>query len=273
MQVVAAVPNYNMRDSLGRLLTSLRAEEFSRVYVLDDASTDGSADYVAAEFPWVTVVQGERNAGAPANRNRLLPFLSGDEGVLFLDADLELRSAGLVPIVRGWLADDSVGMVGGRLVDTEGHSSVWNYGWTMNPVRDAREQVIASLATLAEPGSALLEVLRNIAAVRRTSFNLEIQHAAPVGRDVDWVSAIRARLFGEIGGYDERFRYHAGQDLCLRLRQVGHRVRFDPAIAACHLEIDVRGERRRHDYLEGQYLFYNKHVGMSRRVFDYLMSG
>jgi GT2 family glycosyltransferase len=277
MQVVAAVPNYNMRDSLGRLLASLQAEEFGRVYVLDDASTDGSADYVAAEFPWVTLVRGERNAGAAANRNRLLPFLSGDEGVLFLDADLELRSAGLVPIVRGWLANDSLGMVGGLLVDREGHPTSWNYGWTMNPVRDAREQVIATLATIAEPGSALLEALRKIAAVKRTSFNLEIKHAAPVGRDAEWVSealfAIRARRFGELGGYDERFRYHSGQDLCLRLRQVGRRVRFDPAIAACHLEIDVRGGRRGFDYREGQYLFYNKHVGMSRPVFEFLMSG
>lgn len=182
-----------------------------------------------------------------------------------------------MPIVRGWLADGSLGMIGGRLVDREGHSSVWNYGWTMNPVRDAREQVIATLAPLAEPGSALLEMLRKIAIVKRSSFNLEIQHAAPVGRDADWVSealfAINARLFGELGGYDERFRYHSGQDLCLRLRQLGRRVRFDPAIAACHLEIDVRGERRGHDYIEGQYLFYNKHLGMSRQVFDYLMSG
>ena len=77
------------------------------------------------------------------------------------------------------------------------------------------------------------------------------------------------RRLGKVGGYDERFRYPAGQDLSLRLRQAGSRVRFDPAIAACHLEIDVRGERREKDYLEGQYLFYNKHVGMSRRVFDF----
>ena len=277
MQVVAAVPNFNMRDSLGRLLASLRGEDFGRVYVLDDASTDGSADYVAADFPWVTLVRGERNAGAAANRNRLLPLLSGDEGVLFIDADLELRSAGLAPVVRGWLADDGLGMVGGLLVDQQGQPSAWNYGWTMNPVRDAREQIIATLATMAEPGSALLEVLRNIAASLRTSLNLEIRHAAPVSRDVEWVSealfAIRARQFGELGGYDERFRYHSGQDLCLRLRQAGRRVRFDPAIEACHLEIDVRGERRRDDYLEGQYLFYNKHLGMSRPVFDFLMSG
>lgn len=277
MRVVAAVPNYNMRESLGRLLTSLQAEGFDRAYVLDDASSDGSADYVAAEFPWVTLVRGERNAGAAANRNRLLPFLSGDECVLFLDADLELRSAGLVPIVRDWLADDSLGMVGGLLVDRAGHPSMWNYGWTMNPVRDAREQVIATLATIAEPDSVLLAALRKIAAVRRTSLNLEIKHAAPVGRDVEWVSealfAIRARQFAELGGYDERFRYHSGQDLCLRLRQGGRRVRFDPAIVACHLEIDVRGERRQDDKLEGQYLFYNKHVGMSRPVFDFLMSG
>jgi GT2 family glycosyltransferase len=275
MRTVVAIPNYNMRESLGRLLASLADEEFDYVYVLDDASQDGSADYVAESFPAVTLVRAKTNGGAPANRNRLLPYLDGTEFILFADADLELRSTGLASTVRDWLSDDTLGLVGGMLVDRSGHPAPWNYGYTMHPVHDARGYLLEALASKLEPGIPAHETLRRLALRQRDTLNLEIAHAAPAGRPADWVSeglfAVRADLFRKIGGFDERFRYHSGQDLCLRVRTAGYAVRFEPGIRACHLEIDVRGDSRRKDDLEGKFLFYEKHWGMSRSVFRRLM--
>ena len=276
MRTVIAIPNYNMRESLGRLLASLADEEFDDIYVLDDASDDGSADYVAESFPTVTVVRAEVNGGAPTNRNRLLPYLDGTEYILFADADLELRSARLASPVRRWLSDGTLGLVGGLLVDRSEHPAPWNYGYTMHPVHDARGNLLEAIARMAEPGTPLHGIMRQLARNNRDTLNLEIAHAAPAGRPVDWVSeglfAVRADLFRKIGGFDERFRYHSGQDLCLRVWKAGYAVRFEPGIRACHLEIDVRGESRRKDYVEGQFLFYEKHWGMSRTVFQRLMS-
>jgi GT2 family glycosyltransferase len=276
MRTVIAIPNYNMRESLGRLLASLADEEFDDVYVLDDASDDGSADYVAESFPTVTLVRAQANGGAPANRNRLLPYLDGTELILFADADLELRSAGLVSTVRQWLSDDTLGLVGGLLVDRSEHPAPWNYGYTMHPVHDARGHLLEHIDKMLTPGLPLQEHLRQLARKHRDTLNLEIAHAAPAGRPVDWVSeglfAIRAELFRKIGGFDERFRYHSGQDLCLRVWKAGYAVRFEPGIRACHLEIDVRGESRRKDDIEGKFLFYEKHWGMSRSVFRRLMN-
>jgi GT2 family glycosyltransferase len=81
---------------------------------------------------------------------------------------------------------------------------------------------------------------------------------------------VRADLFRALGGFDERFRYHTGQDFCLRVAQAGRQVRFEPGITVRHLEIDVRGETRSRDFREGQWLFYEKHWGMNRAVFDRL---
>jgi GT2 family glycosyltransferase len=277
MRTVIAIPNYNMRESLGRLLAGLKDEEFDDIYVLDDASDDGSADYVTESFPGVTVLRGQANAGAPANRNRLLPHLDGSELILFADADLELRSTDLAAAVRRWFTDDKLGLAGGLLVDQSERPARWNYGWTMHPVHDARGQVLEVIAGMLAPGGELHRMLRQFAIYNRDTLNLEIAHSVPARRPVDWVSeglfAVRADLFRQIGGFDERFRYHSGQDLCLRVRAAGYEVRFEPGIRACHLELDVRGERRAADYADGQYLFYSKHWGMNRTTFEQLGPG
>jgi GT2 family glycosyltransferase len=97
----------------------------------------------------------------------------------------------------------------------------------------------------------------------------------PASRQVDWVSeglfAVRADIFQKIGGFDESFRYHSGQDLGLRVAEAGFEVRFEPGIAVRHLELDVRGDSRPVDHREGAFLFYAKHWGMSRQVFDRLV--
>jgi GT2 family glycosyltransferase len=276
MRTIIAIPNYNMRDTLGPLLASLRAEDAERVYVLDDASGDGSADYVADAFPGVTVVRGAANAGAAANRNRVLGHLDGDEIILFADADLELASSGLARTSRDWfVGNEKLGLAGGLLVDRSGHPARWNYGWTMHPVREARGEVYEQAAEMLLPGSPAHRELRRLAVSNRDTLNLEISYARPASREVDWVAeglfAIRADLFRGIGGFDERFRNHSGQDLCLRVRAEGFQVRFEPSIAARHLDIDVRGARRSGDHREGQFLFFHKHWGMSRAVYDHLL--
>ncbi len=275
MRVVLAIPNYNMRQALGELLRSLAAERFDEIYVLDDASTDGSADYVAEAFPDVKLVRGGHNMCAAGNRNRLLPFLSGDELVLYLDADSELLSRGLAESVNRWFDDDRLGLAGSLILDKSGRPRSWNYGWAMNPVSDARNAVYEALTEMTWPGSHVYQAIRKLALEFQDNCNFEIACSVPLSRKVDWVSeglfAVRADIFQKIGGFDERFRYHSGQDLGLRVAAAGFEVRFEPGIAVRHLELDVRGDSRSEDRREGAFLFYAKHWGMSRQVFDRLV--
>jgi GT2 family glycosyltransferase len=274
MKVILAIPNYNMRQALGELLTSLAAEQLDEIYVLDDASTDGSADYVSDAFPNVKMVRGEHNVCAAANRNRLLPFLSGNELVLYMDADSELLSREVAQAVNGWFENDKLGLAGSLILDKSGRPRSWNYGWAMNPVSDARTAVYEMLARTTWPGSPTHLMIRKLALELQDTYNFEIACSEPVSRKVDWVSeglfAVRADIFQKIGGFDERFRYHSGQDLGLRVAATGYEVRFEPGIAVRHLELDVRGARRWKDHREGAFLFYSKHWGMSRQVFDRL---
>ncbi|MDT5306680.1 MAG: hypothetical protein QOE48_2355, partial [Mycobacterium sp.] len=92
LPVVAAIPNFNMAESLRRLIPQVLAQRYDAVYVLDDASTDHSVD-VANEYGRdVSVVQSLENRGAGANRNQIMDQV-GDEAIIhFIDADMDLKT-------------------------------------------------------------------------------------------------------------------------------------------------------------------------------------
>lgn len=100
LDVIAAVPNFNMADSLRELLPSLLEQGYARVVVLDDASTDHTQDVIGEIGPDIEFVQGETNIGAAGNRNRLLSVLGKDVVIHFVDADMRLESSDTPEIAR-----------------------------------------------------------------------------------------------------------------------------------------------------------------------------
>lgn len=65
VRVAAAVPTYNRREVLRKSLTGLLAQSrpLDEVIVVDNASSDGTAEMVAAEFPSVRLVSMPENTG------------------------------------------------------------------------------------------------------------------------------------------------------------------------------------------------------------------
>lgn len=271
-RVVAAIPNYNGGEYLQDLLRQTANQPFDQVYVLDDASTDGSVELIRHEFPFVTVVAASHNEGPGVNRNRMME--QEDEAViLFVDADMRLMSDNYVDVVRERFQDEMVGLLGGLVLDGRGQPMVWNYGFEMHPVHEARfEELRQRLAAAdAEQREAVISCLRR----QGMDFNWVDPDNIPLaGRVVDWVAeglfAIRSATMRSLGGYDTAMRYHEGQDLAHRIRKLGLRVEFEPAMVAQHCEHDVRGTARAQEMHDSQYYFFHKHWGMSKTVFTKL---
>ena len=92
MLVSIVVLNYQRRDALRRALQAARTQRHPvEIIAVDNASTDGSAEMVQAEFPDVHLVALPRNIAA-AGRNAGVAAAKGDV-VLTLDNDVELVSA------------------------------------------------------------------------------------------------------------------------------------------------------------------------------------
>ncbi len=110
--VTFLISTHNRREVLLGTLAELsmigqRTDVVTETIVVDNASTDGTADAVAATVPDVRVVRLERNLGACA-KNAGLPF-AGGEFVVFLDDDSYPTADTVWQLIEHFDADDRLG--------------------------------------------------------------------------------------------------------------------------------------------------------------------
>jgi GT2 family glycosyltransferase len=83
--------------------------------VVDNASTDGSADAVAAAFPAVRVIRNEGNPGF-AHANNQATAVARGRYVLFLNPDTKVLGDAIPAMVRAMDADPTIGALGAKLL-------------------------------------------------------------------------------------------------------------------------------------------------------------
>ena len=84
------VTTYNRKDELGRCLDAVLSQNFPHeLLVLDDASTDGTSDYVAEHYPQVRLERSEENVGLIGQRSRAGKLARGTF-MLSIDDDIVL---------------------------------------------------------------------------------------------------------------------------------------------------------------------------------------
>lgn len=228
--VSVVVLNWNGGDDTLRCLASLRLVEDPggpiEVVVVDNGSTDGSADRIAKAHPEVTLIRlplnrgfaGGANAGAGAARGELVAFLNNDavaEPSWLVEAAAVMRSAADVAAVGSRVTN-----LDGTTVDFEGGGvTFYGFGYrerfgqpVETPETDSREVLFGT-------GSALL---------------------------------VRRSVFIDVGGFDERFfAFFEDVDLGWRLWLLGHRVLYAPRSVvrhAHHATMDRQG-RWKEDFL------------------------
>ncbi len=134
------IVSFNTRDLLDACLSALAADlrvagfdaaELGaagpgvEVWVVDNASTDGSAAMVAERHPWVQLDGLDENAGFTAANNRVLERWAAapdrcPDWVLLLNPDTELRPGALAALVSALAAAPDVAVAGPRLVYPDG---------------------------------------------------------------------------------------------------------------------------------------------------------
>lgn len=202
IRISVIVPAYNCADALRRCLTALAAQSSAadEILVVDDASTDGTAE--VATRVGVRVVSMPGNGGPAAARNRGAAVARGDV-LLFVDAD--------VVVPPGTI---------GRVRETF-----------------ARDPELAALfgsydASPAAPG--LISRYRNLL------HHFVHQEGNPNASTFwAGLGAIRRPVFIEVGGFDaDRYPRPAIEDIELgyRLKRAGYRLRLDRRLQATHLK-------------------------------------
>lgn len=245
LPVVAAIPNYNMGNSLDQLLPQILEQAYDEVYVLDDASTDHSRDVAAAYGADVRFVGGEYNAGAGANRNRIIGALGHEALIHFIDADMRLHSERNPERIRDALHDETVAFAGGLVLDTDDRQHFVNYGprigarTNLSGIYQYRFHALAARS----PEKAAAFRQKHIRLLESWPDTL----ATPRSRQTFWVLEsnlfIHSATFERLGGFNPRLRFHEIQDLAIRCERAGLSRRFEPSVAAKHTDVQVRRSR------------------------------
>lgn len=223
----AVVVNYNAGPALEACVASLLADTSAggppEVVVVDNASSDGSAERVEAGFPEVTVVRGSVNVGFARGNNRGVATTRAPI-VAAINPDVEIRPGTARVLLERLDAEDDLGAIGPRVLNPDG---------TQYP----SARVVPS--TTDAVGHAVLGLLWPTNPFTRRYRRLDADHGA--GHDVDWLSGsaiwLRRTAFDDAGGWDEGFfMYLEDMDLCTRLRERSWRVAYEPGASVLHTQ-------------------------------------
>ncbi len=226
MDVSVIVVSYNGRDYLRRSLRSVfdhtRERDFE-VIVVDNASQDGSADMVAAEFPSVRLVRRSRNAGLSAALNEGIR-LSGGEMIVLMNPDTQLRDDAFAAMARYLRDHPEVGILGPRILDDDGSLQL-----------SCRRFPSLSVAVFNRYSLLTRLLPRNRFSARYLMTDFDHGSVA----EVDWLSLAcwmaPRRVFDEVGFLDEGyFLYSEDADFCQRIRRAGRRAVYFPEVSVTH---------------------------------------
>ena len=109
-KVSVIIVNYNGQHLLGELFQSLakQSRPADEVIMVDNASVDGSVDYVQQRFRWVKVIGSAVNAGYAEGNNVGFANASG-EYIALLNSDTTVNKLWLVELVRTLDGDERIG--------------------------------------------------------------------------------------------------------------------------------------------------------------------
>ncbi|MBI1879716.1 MAG: glycosyltransferase, partial [Chloroflexi bacterium] len=91
------------------------------IWIVDNASTDGSAEIIARECPDVHLIRNSINLGFAGGNNRgiIQALAAGDAPILLLNNDAMLEEADAVRLLDSLQANDHIGFIGPLLFDAE----------------------------------------------------------------------------------------------------------------------------------------------------------
>ena len=221
MKTAVVILNWNTRDYLSRfipvLLDSLEGLD-AKLWVADNASTDGSADLVAADFPSVGLLRLDENYGFTGGYNRALAQIEADYYVL-INSDVEVPRGWLRPLVEWMDTHAMCGACGPKLLSFD--------------QRDTFEYAGAAGGLLDRYGFPFCR--------GRVFKRIEKDHGQyDEPASVLWASGaclmVRASLWHELGGLDDRFFAHMEEiDLCWRMQLRGYSVDIVPSSYVYHI--------------------------------------
>ncbi len=219
------IVSWNTRDLLRGCLETLACELAGlgcEVFVVDNNSTDGSAELVAKDFRWVKLITNETNIGFARANNQALAGCRG-RYILFLNPDTQVRPGAIQVLMNFLEARPGAAVVAPRLLNSD-----------LSVQRSCRR--FPSFGSLVYELVGLSRLFPQIPAFGRYKM-LEWGHDSE--REVDQPEGaclmVRRPVLSQVGAFDEGFfMLFEEVDWCFRVKQAGWQIWFTPAAEVVH---------------------------------------
>lgn len=229
-RLAVVILSYNRADLLADCLASLYAAPTRcalAVWVVDNASGDGSAELVRERFPQARLIVSPSNLGFSAGNNlavREIVAAGAADYVMLLNNDTVVPAGALDGLVDYLEAHPAVGVVGPKLLLPDGSLDLACRRSFPTPAVSFYR--MAGLSRLFP---------RSPRFARYNMTYLDPDRETEVDSVVGACMLLRAAVIAEVGLLDEQF-FMYGEDLdwCFRIKQYGWRVVYYPGVVVHH---------------------------------------
>jgi O-antigen biosynthesis protein len=268
MDLSIIIVNYNVREFLDNALVSIskaaRGLEHE-IYVVDNASDDGSVELIRSKFPGVKLIVNESNLGFARANNLAIRKVKGTY-LLLINPDTIVQENTLHVMVDFFEKNPDVGMAGCKILNPDGKLQ------------------IACRRSFPTPMTAFTKIvgLSSIFPNSRIFSRYNLTYLNPDETyEVDAISGsfmmLRRTVYETVGGFDEDF-FMYGEDLdwCYRIQKAGWKIFYVHSTQIIH----YKGEStKRSDldeigiFYQAMHLFVKKHLSNSWLSHSLLRSG
>ncbi len=219
MRVAVVILNWNGKLFLEKFLQNvLDCSQQATVYVADNASSDGSMEYVRTNFPSVVLIDNKENWGFAGGYNVALNGLN-EEFFVLLNSDVEVSQDWLTPLIKLLDSDSKIAACQPKVL-AYNQQSHFEYAGACGGFIDkfgypfCRGRIFDSL----EEDNG--------------------QHDST--KEVFWATGasmfVRSTVYKELGGLDADFFAHMEEiDFCWRAKRAGYKIMVEPKSVVYHV--------------------------------------
>jgi len=237
VQLSIIIVNFNVRDFLSQTLRSVKKATQSipsEIIVVDNHSSDGSAEIVEREFPDVVLLKNAENVGFARANNQALKRAKGTYLVL-LNPDTIVQEDTFQTLIRFFENHPDAGMVGCKILNPDG---------TLQ---------LACRRSFPTPWVAFTKLVGLGKLFPRSKYfgRYNLTYLDPEKTtEVDAISGsfmmLRREVYRQVGPLDERF-FMYGEDLdwCYRVKQAQWKIYYVPKTKIIHYKGASSGKSRK----------------------------
>ena len=282
MELSITIASYNTRevtcDALASIFSETAGIDFE-VIVVDNASTDGSAEMIESRFPSVQLIRSDRNLGFAAAHNLALARATGNY-LLVLNSDVLFQDNAAKRMVDDLqTAHKPIGAIGPQILNLDGSFAPSS----RRRIFYSRALVGLSAVNQFFPFGQLLPLgllRRSFGKVLGRVHDTFDPPATP--QEVEWLDGMcvlfRREALEQAGLFDEQFffDFEIG-DLLIRVRSLGWGILIDPTIRIIHLGGCSRKKvpRLLVQNLRSFLIYYAKHkpiyIPMVRKLYEIVL--